>query len=144
MKIVKRLVFITSMLIVTAFVGGCATPTKEPIKPIRNVDTSHPRAKLVTGSNKLLGKVLILNPRFRTVGQLAQAEVTVQNVTKNRYVLEYKFDWADDQGFTVDSRSMWHRFTLTPHQMQNFSSTGKTPEAKNILFTLRLPHDAFM
>lgn len=145
MKKLKQPIFvIASVFLLGLFVGGCATQTREPIKPIRNVDISHPRAKLITGSNKLLGKVLILNPRFRKVGKLYQAEVTVQNVTKNTYNLEYKFDWADEQGFTVDSRNVWHRFTLTPHQVQNFTSTGKTPEAKNIIFTIRLPHDAFI
>lgn len=148
MKKIKYLFTIAAVLVLIAFVGGCVTPghveTNKQVEPVSNIDTSHPRAKLVTGSNKILGRVVILNPRFRTLGKLSQAEVTVQNLTENRYVMEYKFDWADPQGFTVDSHSVWHRFILTPHQMQNFNSTGKTPEARNIIFTIRLPHDAFI
>ena len=108
------------------------------------VDASNPRAKLVVGSKALVNKVAIIDPRFRVLGQMTQAEVTVQNLTDDRYTLEYKFDWEDSQGFSVDSRSMWHRFTLTPRQTQRFQSTGKTPEAVNIIFTTRLPDDAFI
>jgi len=108
------------------------------------IDTSHPRAKLITGSEKLVNKVAVIDPRFRQVGQLQQAEVTVQNLTDIRYTLEYKFDWEDSQGFSVDSRSVWHRFTLTPRQTQRFQSTGKTPAAALIIFTVRFPDDAFI
>ena len=142
MKRLKYFAFIFVMLITLSI--GCVKRANQPIEDTRNVDMSHPRAKLITGSNKLLNKVVIRDPRFRTVGQLNQAEVAVQNLTKNKYILEYKFDWTDQDGFTVDSHSMWHRFILTPHQVQNFNSTGKTPEATNIIFTIRLPDDAFI
>jgi uncharacterized protein YcfL len=126
--------------------GGCQPQVSSPntVEPISNVDTSHPRAKLVIGSKKILGRVKILNPRFRKVGKMTQAEVTVQNLSDTKFSLEYKFDWQDAQGFTVDSGSMWHRFTLTPHQMRDFSSTGKTPAGEQITFTVRFPHDAFI
>ena len=140
--------FVALMLLLSF---GCAQqtvsyssePAALPPPPPQAVDTSHPRAKLVTGSERLLGMVLIENPRFRELGQLTQAEVTVRNTTENTYNLEYKYEWTDDQGFTVGSSSMWHRFTLTPHQEKNFPSTGKTPAAKNIIFTVRLPNTAF-
>jgi len=108
------------------------------------IDTSHPRAKLITGSEKLLNNVAVIDPRFRKLGQLNQAEVTVQNLTDNRYTLEYKFDWEDSQGFSIDSPHVWHRFTLSPRQTQRFQSTGKNTEAANIIFTVRFPDDAFI
>ncbi|MDZ7758837.1 MAG: DUF1425 domain-containing protein [Desulfovermiculus sp.] len=138
------------LLIILLFLGWCMSgcqpqvSSPNPVEPVSNVDTSHPRAKLVIGSKKILGKVKILNPRFRKVGKMTQAEVTVQNLSDTKFSLEYKFDWQDAQGFTVDSGSMWHRFTLTPHQMRDFSSTGKTPAAEQITFTVRFPHDAFI
>jgi len=68
----------------------------------------------------------------------------VQNLSENRYTLEYKFDWKESEGFSVNSRSVWHRFTLTSHQTQSFQSMGKIPEAVNITFTVRFPDDVFI
>jgi uncharacterized protein YcfL len=109
--------------------------------PIPHVDTSHPQAKLVIGSDALLGNVVIRDPMLRPVGKFTQAQVTVENLTENEYQLEYKFDWTDLEGFEVESRSVWHRFRLSPHEVRNFSSTGKTPEAKKIIFIVRFTHD---
>jgi uncharacterized protein YcfL len=132
---------------IAVWCAGCASVG--PAAGLRTVpqpmiDTSHPNAKLITGSEKLMNNVAIIDPRFRKVGQLQQAEVTVQNLTDIRYTLEYKFDWEDSQGFSVDSHSVWHRFTLTPRQTQRFQSTGKTPAASIIIFTVRFPDDAFI
>lgn len=145
MQNMRGLFSIIAVMVLSFYTMGCMqqVSSPNPIEPISNVDTSHPRAKLVIGSKKILGKVKILNPRFRKLGQMTQAEVTVQNLTETKFSLEYKFDWLDAEGFTVDSGSMWHRFTLTPHEVENFSSTGKNPDAENIVFTVRFPHDAF-
>ena len=147
MKLLK-LITLSGGLLIIAVSFGCA-PTVGPAVTQRTVpqpmiDTSHPQAKLIIGSKKLLGKVAVIDPRFRTVGKLNQAEVTVQNLTENRYTMEYKFNWEDNQGFSVDSSNVWHRFTLTPRQTQRFQSTGKTPQASAIIFTVRFPDDAFI
>lgn len=108
------------------------------------IENSNSRARLVMGSDNLIGNVEIKNPRFRLLGQLTQAQVMVLNSTENRYTLEYKFNWEDSQGFKADSMNSWHRFTLTPGETRTFTSTGKVPEATQIVFTLRLPDDAFI
>jgi len=109
-----------------------------------SLDQSHPRATLVLGSERLVGEIRISSPRFRGVGQLTQAQATVQNLTDSRYTLEYKFDWQDSQRFAVGNPGSWQRFTLAPRQIETFSSTGKVPEATAIVFTVRLPDDVFI
>lgn len=109
-----------------------------------NIDSRNPRARLVLGSDVLLGNVAIVDPRFRQLGHLNQAQVSVQNLTNEQYALEYKFDWESADGFVGDSQSSWHRFTLSPKQLQIFKSTGKTPEERNIVFTVRLPNNLFL
>ena len=109
-----------------------------------SINSGIPKATLVIGSDRLRGRIDIGNSRFRSVGQLTQAQVMVQNMTETRYTLEYKFDWEDNQGFQVDSLNSWHRFTLTAGEARTFTSTGKVPDAKNIMFTVRLPDDAFI
>lgn len=116
----------------------------EPPKNIQTIDISNPRAKLVMGSEMLVGDIAIMDPKLRDHGALTQSQVTVQNASGTRYTLEYKFDWTDDQGFSVASINSWHRFTLAPREVRTFTSMGKQPNAKNIVFTVRLPDDAFI
>lgn len=145
---IGRLAMVVSCALV---MGGCMAGGVSPrpsgnsgMVQTGNVDMSHPGAKLVIGSEKLLGMVGLIQPRFRRVGILTQAAVTVQNFSENRYSLEYKVDWETQDGFPIQNNPVWHRFTLTPHQAQTFSSMGKTPDSERIVFTIRFPDDAFI
>ena len=129
------------------YAGGLDAPgvrlaqqTEEGLPPA--VDTSHPRAKLVLASNGLAGRIDLSEPRFRKLGAFTQAQVIVQNLSPDRYVLEYKFDWHDEDWFATAQKTVWHRFTLSPNQIETIQSMGKTPEASHIVFTVRFPEDA--
>ncbi len=74
-------------------------PTEQAPPP--PVDTSHPRAKLVLASNGLAGRIDLSETRFRKLGTFTQAQVTIQNLTPDRYVLEYKFNWHDQDWFAT-------------------------------------------
>ena len=142
---IKRYVkMLGAVLLVTVVPSGRATDSVRPPAAVPTIDTQDPRAKLVLGSEALLGKVAMGDTRLRQIGTLTQAQVTVQNLTDNRYTLEYRFDWRDSQGFDVGSLNTWHRFTLTPRQTQTFNSMGKTPAATNIVFNVRIVDDAFI
>lgn len=134
--------------VVLLLIGGCTPPQgvrpSPPLIPAPGLDQSHPQATLVLGSEGLVGRIALLDPVVRRVGQLAQARVTVQNLTDLRHVLEYRFEWQDDQGFAVTDPGVWRRFTLAPHQVESFTSTGKTVEASRIRFTVRIPDDVFI
>lgn len=132
----KRLAILSTFLV--AFVLGCAAQNVPPTH-IPNVDTSYPGAKLVIGSDQLLGKAILRDARLRKVGKFTQGEVTVQNTTNKTYYLEYLFEWEDSQGFSVDEVKVWRPFTLTPYQVRKFTSTGPVPEATRITFTVRFP-----
>ncbi len=114
--------------------------TKEIPPPA--VETSHPRAKLVLASNGLAGNIRLLEPRFRKLGAFTQAQVTIRNLSPDRYVLEYKFDWHDEDWFATGQKTVWHRFKLSPNQIETLQSMGKTPEASGIVLTVRFPEDA--
>ena len=142
----RKLFYCTMIVFLSSFSIGCSAPVSSAQRtvPAAAINTEHPRARLVLGSDDLIGRIALLDPRFREVGLLNQAQVTVQNLTQDRYTLEYKVEWEDNQGFAIGSNAMWQRFTLTPNQVQRFKSVGKTPEAKKINFTVRLPDDAFI
>lgn len=114
-------------------------PTDQAPPPA--VDTSHPRAKLVLASNGLAGRIDLSETRFRKLGTFTQAQVTVQNLTTDRYILEYKFGWYDEDWFATGQKTAWHRFSLSPNQIETLQSMGKTPEASRIVLTVRFPED---
>jgi len=110
----------------------------------RTIDDTHPRATLILGSTELVNKVLITNVKVVQAGLLSRAGIDVQNLTDNRYNLEYKIVWRDKQGFPIYVSNVWHRFVLTPRKIKSFQSTGKTEEAYSIQFTVRFPDDLYI
>lgn len=108
------------------------------------LDDTHPRARLVLGSEKLIGNIRMANIRFRKVGLFTQAQVGIQNLSDVRYNLEYKVEWEDENGFMLDQSGAWQRFTLAPTQIDTVTATGKLQEAYKVVFTVRLPDDPFI
>ncbi len=106
-----------------------------------NIDVTHPRAELVIASDKLLNNLVMTNVRFGNVGNFQRTEIGMQNISARNLNLEYKIDWQDNQGFSVNSHSIWKRFSLSPKQIKNVQSVGKVPEAYQVLVTVRLPND---
>lgn len=113
-------------------------------KAQRVIDDTHPRATLILGSTELVDNVLITNVNVAKAGLLNRAGVDVQNLTDDRYTLEYKFVWRDKQGFEVDAGNTWHRFVLSPRKIKSFQSVGKTQEAYAMQFTVRFPDDIYI
>lgn len=139
--------WLISLTSIGVIVGGCNATQSEidSVSPtISTVNRSYPGATIVYGSEYLAMDIWISDARFQPVGQLTRAQVTLENTTETRYTLEYKFDWEDRTGFSVGNTGTWHRFTVAPREIRKFTSTGKTPEAKNIIFTIRLPDDTFL
>jgi len=108
------------------------------------VSTAHPRARLIAGSKDLVGQIDLVNVRFGTVGQLQRVEVSVQNLSNERYSLEYMYVWEDQQGFKINQNTVWKRFTLGPREIKSFQTIGVTPTAYGLTMTVRLPGDFFI
>ncbi len=140
---------IVTLLLATGMtynLSGCA-PTKGAnmkYKVQRTIDDTHPRAVLILGTTDLVDNILITNVKVAEIGLLNRAGVDVQNLTDNRYTLEYKFVWSDKQGFEVDAGNVWHRFVLSPRKIKSFQSVGKTQEAYSVQFTVRFPDDLYI
>ena len=137
-------VFVGFLVAIT--VVGCAAPKAAIEKRVDDstIDATHPRAEVVVGSKELLNKLVMTNVIFGSVGMFPRMQVTLQNVSNKKLVLEYKIEWQDQQGFAVNTDAAWHRFTLTPKQVQNIQSVGKVPEAYSAQVMTRLPDDIFI
>jgi uncharacterized protein YcfL len=137
---------LTILIIISLLLTGCASTkgANMKYKLQRTIDNTHPRATLILGSSDLVDNVLLTNVRVGKVGLLNRASVDVQNLTDERYTLEYKFVWRDKQGFPVDETNVWHRFVLTPRKIKTFQTVGKTIEAYSVQFTVRFPDDLYI
>ncbi|BHH84445.1 DUF1425 domain-containing protein [Desulforhopalus sp. 52FAK] len=120
------------------------TESNQEIIQTRAVDTSHPLLTRVIASDHLIGYISVVNPRIGKTGNFTKAQITIQNLTQNRYSVEYQYQWQDDQGFAVGSPRPWKRFVLAPKEAENIQEMALRPEAVKAIFTVRLPDDAFI
>ncbi len=123
---------------------GLNTYSNQDIIQTRAVDTSYPPLKRIIASDYLIGYVSVVNPRIAKAGAFAKAQITIQNLTQNRYSLEYQYQWEDAQGFAVGTPRPWTRFVLAPKEAENITEMALRPEAVKAIFTVRLPDDAFI
>lgn len=142
-KMIRKNVIV---LLICLLAAGCSTKKGANIDYLaqKTIDDTHPRATLILGSTDLVNNILITNVKVAQVGLLPKAGIDVQNLTDNRYSLEYKIVWRDKQGFPINVSNVWHRFVLTPRKIKSFQSMGKTEEAYSIQFTVRFPDDLYI
>lgn len=145
---VKQLIM-PLLLLVSVAMAGCNTTSVENASNIRNypqdtVSNAHPRARLVLGSKDLVDDIAVVDVRIGSAGQLQRAEVSVQNLSNERYTLEYMFAWEDSQGFSINENRVWKRFVLGPRGIRSFQTIGSSPEAYQLTMTVRLPDDLFI
>ncbi|MCF6203947.1 MAG: DUF1425 domain-containing protein [Methylococcaceae bacterium] len=140
---IRKKIFFVLICLLSA---SCSTNQGANVKYLaqKTIDDTHPRATLILGSTELVNKVLITNVRVAQVGLLQKAGIDVQNLTDNRYNLEYKIVWRDKQGFPIKVSNVWHRFVLSPRKIKSFQSMGKTEQAYSVQFTVRFPDDLFI
>lgn len=146
-KMKTKLIFLLTFCLVISLGLPACSPLKGANikrKSQRTIDDTHPRATLILGSSELVDNVLLTNVRVAKIGLLNKAGIDIQNLTDNRYTLEYKFVWRDKSGFSIDATNVWHRFVLTPRKIKSFQSVGKTMEAYTIQFTVRFPDDLYI
>ncbi len=136
------------------FMNGCATVSQpevglntnsnQEVIQTRAVDTTYPGLKRVIASDYLIGYIGVVNPKLANNGAFPKAQVSVQNLTQNRYELECQYQWEDNSGFEVGSPRPWKRFVLGPKEVKNFAEMALRKEAKNAIFTVRLVDDTFI
>ncbi len=76
-------------------------------------------------------------PRFRTVGRYQMVEVQAQNVTSRDQSVQYKIEWFDREGFSVQTTSTWQSLNLSPRQYEAIRSVGQVDNAYSARLTMR-------
>jgi uncharacterized protein YcfL len=106
------------------------------------VDDTYPDLKRVVASEYLLDSIKVIDPKIGTKGNFTRAQVTVENLTQDRYELEYQYQWEDLDGFAVGAPRPWQRFALGPRELRNFTEMALEQEAERAIFTVRLVDDS--
>jgi uncharacterized protein YcfL len=144
----------TLILITILATAGCKTASKpehvpgahsnQEIIATSAVDTSYPRLTRVISTPLLVDHIMVVNPKLGTQGKFAKAQVTVQNLTENRYELEYQYQWEDAAGFSAGTPRPWKRFVLEPKEASMYSELALNENAKRAIFTVRIVTDTFI
>jgi len=151
----KNGIVIAACLVALCMNYGCAKRVSQPepglphgsnmpIQPTRAVDTSYGPLTRIIASDHLIGYIAVVNPRIGQTGAFTKGKVTVQNLTQNRYSLEYQFQWEDAQQFAVGDPRPWERFVLGPKEARNIQEMALNRDAVRAKFTVRLPDDTFI
>ena len=86
-----------------------------------------------SASGHLMVEVAATNVR---TGPLAQ---TWSSITRdNPYTVDYKFDWQDENGMTVDtSLSIWQSRQIKPGETVYFKTVAPTPRCKDFILNVK-------
>lgn len=88
-------------------------------------------------SNGLGRRIELGQARFRPSGRYSMVEVQAQNVTSRDQTIEYKIDWFDRDGFSVQTSSNWQRLSLSPRAYEAIRSVGQVANAHWARLTIR-------
>lgn len=140
---------VAGVALATMLVAGCVSDAAVSDPNVRHyqqdtINASNPRARLILGSKDLVGQIALVDARLGSAGELAKGEVSVQNLSNNRYTLEYQYAWEDKDGFSIGENRVWKRFTLGPRDLKSFRSIASDPRAYGFTLTVRLPDDLFI
>jgi uncharacterized protein YcfL len=135
-QIVRR--WAAALLVGTALAAGCD-------KPVNTVERAEPLGRPAPVADKriicdsyLSGMAVICAVRQSVVsGNLLKIQVDVYNSYSNERQFNYKFEWYDDEGMSVDSpMSIWKPQTIEGGEKVTVTGIAPNPRCKD--FRLKL------
>ena len=130
-------------LLAAAMLCGCVTTTattaNHNVLDTRQIDDSDPRMLVIYGNKEFNNKLFVIRKIMDDGNRLAKCSLTLQNVSDTTFVVEYQFQWMEESGMPVMQTAAWARATLPPNAVKTVISVAKTPEARKVEFTIRLP-----
>jgi uncharacterized protein YcfL len=95
------------------------------------------RLEINLETNGLGRRIELGEARFRPSGRYTMVEVQAQNVTSRDQHIEYKIDWFDSGGFSVQTSSNWQQLSLSPRAYEAIRSVGQVANAQWARLTIR-------
>lgn len=138
MRLIHTVLIFACLAMLACQSGGTAGGPHGVI-PTAQVDDGDFRIMVVYGNEEFKDKVHVVRKILDSSGNLAKCSVTLQNTSNDTFVVEYQFRWLEQSGMPVMQTPAWSRMTLAPNAVKPLVNMAKTPEAKSVEFTVRLP-----
>jgi len=101
-----------------------------------------PRTDVVVGDSGLARDVTITNSRVRRAGDLLEVQFDVVNRRRREMSFEYKFDWADAEGFKIpENVEPWTPITLGARESKPVRAVAPDPTATRWTLKVRYPQE---
>lgn len=128
-----------TLCLALGFVAGCttATNTYERVAP-QAAASNVPVSKVI--GDESLGRVFQVTGVVQSTvsGNLLKVQATVENLETKLKTLNYKIEWIDNTGMSVDSANEgWRTIQLQGRESQTIQSVAVTPRAVDFRIKLR-------
>jgi uncharacterized protein YcfL len=126
------------LLAALALASGCATNVNTVSRAQDQATPSYVADKRVITDASLAGMIRILSVNESTVsGNLKKIQVTLENAKNNSRVVNYRFEWTDQDGMAASSTlETWKSLSLAGRETVTVSSVATSP--KSVDFKLKL------
>jgi uncharacterized protein YcfL len=120
-------------------VAGCTTATNTYERAAPQAAASSVPLSKVIGDESLERTFRVTSVAQSTVsGNLLKVQATVENLETKMRTLNYKFEWVDNTGMSIDSPNEgWKTIQLQGREAQTIQSVAVSPRAVDFRLKLR-------
>lgn len=122
-----------------ALLSGCATNVNTYERAESQASPNHVGDKRVITDNTLAGTFRVVSLNQAPVsGNLLKVQATVENLKNSYRTLNYKFEWVDVDGMSIDSpNETWKTLSLQGRETGTISTVSINPRAVDFRLKLR-------
>ncbi|MDP1580563.1 MAG: YcfL family protein [Candidatus Didemnitutus sp.] len=126
-------------LVAVVLLSGCATNVNTYERAESQASPNYISDKRVITDNTLAGtfRVVAIN-ESKVSGNLLKIQATVENLKNNARHLNYKFEWVDADGMSIDSpNETWKGLALQGRESTTISTVSINPRAVDFRLKFR-------
>lgn len=118
--------------------GGCQNVNTYENAESRATPTYVADKRVIT-DNTLAGKLRVVSINQATVsGNLLKIQATVENLSSSARIFNYKFEWVDQDGMSVNSpNEVWKSLPLQGRETSTISTVAISPKAVDFRLKFR-------
>lgn len=122
-----------------ALLSGCATNVNTYERAESQASPNYVGDKRVITDNTLAGTFRVVSLNQAPVsGNLLKVQATVENLKNSYRTLNYKFEWVDVDGMSIDSpNETWKTLSLQGRETGTISTVSINPRAVDFRLKLR-------
>ena len=118
---------------------GCASNVNTYQRAEPQATPNYVAAQRIITDNTLAGAIRVVSINQATVsGNLLKIQATLENLKNSQRRVNYKFEWVDADGMSIDSpNEVWKSILLQGRETQTISTVSINPRAVDFRLKLR-------